>query len=82
LDEFNAKRKRDLIEEMQKVREEQREEKRLQEKTIKNLNSDFAKSINLKFNEFVKEKQDFQTKKKIQILNYKSELDKQIEGKM
>ncbi len=74
-------KKNELISDIKRVRDIQKQEKISQGLKMKNLNKDFARSIEKSYQEYMKEQENLEKSKKEKIDLYKRELDKQREDK-
>ena len=70
-----------MLNEVKKARESQLLEKKQRQEKMKEMNKDFQNKLKVSYDEFVKENEEKQLKKKTVINNYRLELDRQVREK-
>jgi hypothetical protein len=81
LEELNNQKKRELLSDVKRVLELQKQEKLNLNEKLKNMNREIAKSLERSYSDYIKDQENNEKQKKEKISLYRLELDKQLEEK-
>ena len=70
-----------MLDEVRKARESQQLEKKLREEKMIEMKKDFQNKLKMSYDEFLRENEEKEIKKKSIINNYRLELDRQVREK-
>ncbi len=81
MEELNNQKKRELLSDVKRVLELQKQEKLNLNEKLKNMNREIAKSLERSYSDYIKDQENNEKQKKEKISLYRLELDKQLEEK-
>jgi hypothetical protein len=81
INDFNFQKRQDLISDMKKTLDLQKEERLFKEKEKHRIDNIFDQKVKSSYNDYLNEKNEKEQLKKMKIMKYKEELDQQLREK-